>query len=76
MAELLHSEVEGVNDNRQYDLLDSNDETAKEVVAAYDRAEDAPRQWKNGYFTYIDEETGYEIKFSQWSGHASMADVY
>lgn len=75
-AELLHSEVEYVNDNRQYDLLDSNDETAKEVIAAYDRAEDVPRQWENGYSTFIDEETGYEIRFSQWYGHASMADVY
>ena len=75
-TELLHSEVEGVNDNRQYDLLDSNDETAKEVIAAYDRAEDVPRRWENGYSTYIDEETGYEIRFSQWCGHASMADVY
>lgn len=75
-AEQLHSEVEDVNDNRQYDLLDSNDETAKEVIAAYDRAEDVPRQWENGYSTFIDEETGYEIRFSQWYGHASMADVY
>jgi hypothetical protein len=33
-AELLHSEVEGVNDNRQYDLLDSNDDTAKEVIGS------------------------------------------
>lgn len=75
-SELLHSEVEGVNDNRQYDLLDKNDETAKEVIAAYDRAEDAPRRWENGYSTFIDKETGYEIRFSQWCGHASMADVY
>ena len=75
-TELLHSEVEGVNNNRQYNLLDSNDETAKEVIAAYDRAEDVPRRWENGYSTYIDEETGYEIRFSQWCGHASMADVY
>lgn len=75
-SELLHSEIEGVNDNRQYDLLDSNDENAKEVIAAYDRAEDVPREWKNGYSTFIDEETGYEIIFSQWSGHGSMADVY
>lgn len=75
-AELLHSEVEGVNDNRQYDLLDSNDDTAKEVIAAYDRAEDVPRQWENGYSSFIDEETGYEIRFSQWCGHASMAGVY
>lgn len=75
-TELLHSEIEGVNNNRQYDLLDSNDETAKEVIAAYDRAEDAPKQWENGYSTFIDEETGYEIRFSQWSGHGSMADVY
>ena len=37
-AELLHSEEEGVNDNRQYDLLDNDDETAKEIIAAYDRA--------------------------------------
>lgn len=75
-TELLHSEVEGVNNNRQYNLLDSNDETAKEVIAAYDRAEDVPRQWENGYSTFIDEATGYEIRFSQWCGHASMADVY
>lgn len=75
-SELLHSEVEGVNDNRQYDLLDSNDETAKEVVAAYDRAEDVQRRWENGYSTFIDKETGYEVRFSQWYGHASMADVY
>lgn len=34
------------------------------------------RQWENGYSTFIDEETGYEIRFSQWYGHASMADVY
>lgn len=33
-------------------------------------------QWENGYSTFIDEETGYEIRFSQWYGHASMADVY
>ena len=75
-SELLHSEVEYVNDNRQYDLLDSNDETAKKVISAYDRAEDVPRKWENGYSTFIDEETGYEIRFSQWCGHASMADVY
>lgn len=89
-TELLHSEVEGVNDNRQYDLLDSNNETAKEVIAAYDRAENAPRQWENEYSTFIDgatgyeirfshfidEETGYKIRFAQWCGHASMADVY
>ena len=75
-AVLLHSEVEYANDNRQYDLLDSDDETAKDVIAAYDRAEDVPRQWENGYSTFIDEETGYEIRFSQWYGHASMADVY
>lgn len=75
-SELLHSEEECANDNRQYDLLDSNDDTAKDVIAAYDRAEDVPRQWENGYSTFIDEETGYEIRFSQWYGHASMADVY
>lgn len=45
-SELLHSEEECANDNRQYDLLDSNDDTAKEVIAAYDRAEDVPRQWE------------------------------
>ena len=75
-AVLLHSEVEYANDNRQYNLLDSNDDTAKDVIAAYDRAEDVPRQWENGYSTFLDEETGYEIRFSQWYGHASMADVY
>ena len=75
-AELLHSEEEGVNDNRQYDLLDNDDDTAKEIIAAYDRAEDYPKQWENGYSTFIDEETGYEIRFSKWCGHASMADVY
>lgn len=75
-AVLLHSEVEYANDNRQYNLLDSNDDTAKDVIAAYDRAEDVPRQWENGYSTFLDEETGYEIRFSQWSGHGSMADVY
>ena len=75
-AELLHSEEEGANDNRQYDLLDNDDETAKEIIAAYDRAEDSPKQWENGYSTFIDEETGYEIRFSKWCGHASMADVY
>ena len=74
-AVLLHSEVEYANDNRQYNLLDSNDDTAKDVIAAYDRAEDVPRQWENGYSTFLDEETGYEIRFSQWYGHASMADV-
>ena len=73
---LLHSEVEYVNDNRLYDLLDSNDETAKKVISAYDRAEDVPRQWENGYSTFIDEETGYEVIFYQWCGHGSMADVY
>lgn len=50
--------------------------TIKEVIAAYDRAEDVPRQWENGYSSFIDEETGYEIRFSQWCGHASMAGVY
>lgn len=75
-SELLHSEEECANDNRQFDLLDSNDETAREVIAAYDRAEDAPREWENGFSTFIDEETGYEIRFSRWSGHGSMADVY
>ena len=75
-SELLHSEEEYANDNRQYDLLDNDDETAKEIIAAYDRAEDSPKQWENGYSTFIDEETGYEIRFSQWCGHASMADVY
>lgn len=73
---LLHSEVEDVNNNRQFDLLDSDDETAKDVIAAYDRAEDVPRQWENGFSTFTDEKTGYEIRFSQWSGHGSMADVY
>lgn len=73
---LLHSEVEDANNNRQFDLLDNDDETAKAVIAAYDRAEDAPREWDNGFSTYYDEETGYEIRFSQWSGHGSMADVY
>ena len=75
-SELIHSEEEGVNDNRQYDLLDNDDETAKKIIAAYDRAEDSTKQWENGYSTFIDEETGYEIRFSQWFGHASMADVY
>ena len=73
---LLHSELEYANDNRQFDLLDNDDETAKAVIAAYDRAEDAPRKWENGFSTYDDEETGYEIRFSQWSGHGSMADIY
>ena len=73
---LLHSEVEDVNNNRQFDLLDNDDETAKAVIAAYDRAEDAPRNWENGFSTFIDEETGYEIRFSLWSGHGSMADVF
>lgn len=73
---LLHSEVEDVNDNRQFDLLDNDDETAKKVIAAYDRAEDAPREWENGFSTFIDEETGYEIRFSRWSDHGSMADVF
>ena len=75
-SELLHSEEEGVNDNRQYDLLDNDDETSKKIIAAYDRAEDSTKQWENGYSTFIDEETGYEIRFSKWFGHASMADVY
>ena len=73
---LLHSEVEDVNDNRQFGLLDNDDETAKKVIAAYDRAEDAPREWENGFSTYDDEETGYEIRFSRWSDHGSMADVF
>ena len=73
---LLHSEVEDVNNNREFNLLDNDDETAKAVIAAYDRAEDAPRKWENGFSTYYDEETGYEIRFSQWSGYGSMADVY
>lgn len=73
---LLHSEAEDVNNNREFDLLDNDDETAKAVIAAYDRAEDAPREWGNGFSTYYDEETGYEIRFSQWSGHGSMADVF
>lgn len=73
---LLHSEVEDANNNRQFDLLDNDDVTAKAVITAYDRAEDAPREWENGFSTYYDEETGYEIRFSQWSGHGSMADVY
>ena len=73
---LLHSEVEDANNNRQFDLLDNDDETAKAVIAAYDRAEDAPREWENGFSTFIDEETGYEIRFSLWSGHGSMADVF
>lgn len=73
---LLHSEAEDANNNRQFDLLDNDDETAKAVIAAYDRAEDAPREWENGFSTYYDEETGYEIRFSQWSNHGSMADVY
>ena len=73
---LLHSEMEDANNNRQFDLLDNDDETAKAVIAAYDRAEDVPRKWENGYSTFIDEETGYEIRFSQWCGHASVADVY
>lgn len=73
---LLHSEVEDANNNRQFDLLDNDDVTTKAIIAAYDRAEDAPREWENGFSTYYDEETGYEIRFSQWSGHGSMADVY
>ena len=73
---LLHSEVEDADNNRQFDLLDNDDETAKAVIAAYDRAEDAPRNWENGFSTFIDEETGYEIRFSLWSGYGSMADVY
>lgn len=73
---LLHSEVEDVNNNREFNLLDNDDETAKNVIAAYDRAEDAPRNWENGFSTYYDEETGYEIRFSQWSSHGSMADVF
>ena len=68
--------MEGVNDNRQFNLLDNDDETAKAVIAAYDRAEDAPREWENGFSTYYDEETGYEIRFSRWSDHGSMADVF
>ena len=72
---LLHSEVEDANNNRQFDLLDNDDETAKAVIAAYDRAEDAPREWENGFSIYYDE-TGYVIRFSQWSGHGSMADVF
>ena len=31
---LLHSEVEDANNNRQFDLLDNDDETAKAVIAA------------------------------------------
>lgn len=73
---LLHSEAEDANNNRQFDLLDNDDETAKAVIAAYDRAEDAPRNWENGFSTYYDEETGYEIRFSRWSDHGSMADVF
>lgn len=34
-AVLLHSEVEYANDNRQYNLLDSNDDTAKDVIAPH-----------------------------------------
>lgn len=73
---LLHSEAEDINNNREFDLLDNDDETAKAVIAAYDRAEDAPREWENGFSTYYDEETGYEIRFSRWSGYGSMADVF
>ena len=73
---LLYSESEEVSDNLDYELLDEDDDEAKKVLAAYDRAEDASREWENGYSTYEDEETGLTVRFSQWSGHASMADIF
>jgi len=75
---LLYSKSGEVNNDYDYNykLLDEDDNEAKEVLAAFDRAEDAPREWHNGYSTYEDEETGYEVRFSQFSGHGSMADIF
>ena len=73
---LLHSEDEEANNNRHFDLLDNDDEIAKSVIAAYDRAEGVPMKWENGRFTFSDKETGYKVTFFRWGGHGSMADIY
>lgn len=75
-SELLHSGDQAVDDNKSMELLSDDDEDAINVLAAYDRAEDAHPEFEQGYATYHDEETGYDVRFSQWSGHASMADIF
>ncbi len=73
---LLKSSDSGIDDNKPFELLDNNDKEAQDVLAAYNRAEDATPEWENGFFTYHDEETGYDIRFAQWSNKAMMAEVF
>lgn len=76
VSELLYSADCGVSDNKNYELLGEDDDETKKVVSAYNRAQNNMPTFENGYATYHDKETGYEVRFSQWSGHASMADVF
>lgn len=73
---LLYSEDCGINDNKEYELLDEDDEEAKKVLAAYERACEVTKEWDHGYFTFHDDETGYDVQFSQYSYQGSMADIY
>lgn len=73
---LLSSDDDYVDSNKQYELL--NDDDAEDIIAAFDRAKDESCNvdWQRGYKTIHDEETGYDIRFSQYSNAVGIADIF
>lgn len=75
-SHLLHSDDWACNDNKEYELLSEDDEKAKNVLDAYNRAQDASKDYVDGYCTIHDEESGYDVRFTEFSFQGSLADIF
>ena len=73
-SELLYCENPGVDDNKDYELLD-DDEEESIILAVFERAKQASPEWNNGFAEYLDEETGFAVTFSCWVGSAYAAAI-
>lgn len=73
-SELLYCEIPGVDDNKDYELLD-DDEEESIILAVFERAKQASPEWNNGFAEYLDEETGFAVTFSCWVGSAYAAAI-
>ena len=73
-SELLYCENPGVDDNKDYELLDDDEEESL-ILSAFERAKQASPEWHNGAAEYYDEETGFTVTFSCWQGNAYAAAI-
>lgn len=70
-SELLYCEDPDVDNNKDYELLDDDEEESL-ILSAFERANQASPEWNNGIAKYSDEETGFTVIFSCWE-HAAYA---